>query len=147
MGPPTEQSVELRVADLMLPEERQWDRRKIHLLLPEYEDKILFIKPSLTGATDKLIWLGTKKGDYSVKSGYYVAVGAEGDGPEAEGDFKWTNHVWKLDCAPKVKLFVWKVLKGVVPVGERLLERHIDIDPRCKGCGSNESITHLLFHC
>lgn len=32
-------------------------------------------------------------------------------------------------------------------MGERLVQRHIDIDPRCKKCGRVESITHLLFQC
>lgn len=31
--------------------------------------------------------------------------------------------------------------------GERLVERHIDVDPKCKRCGSNESIIHLFFQC
>ena len=59
----------------------------------------------------------------------------------------WKKMVWNLDCAPKVKLFVWKVLKGAIPVGERLMERHIDVDPKCKRCESSESIIHLLFQC
>ncbi|KAG2239324.1 hypothetical protein Bca52824_091834, partial [Brassica carinata] len=32
-------------------------------------------------------------------------------------------------------------------VGERLMERHIDVDPKCKRCESSESIIHLLFQC
>lgn len=74
MGPPGEQVVELTVADLMVPGGKQWNRERIQLLLPMYEDQILSIKQSLTGAPDKLVWLGTKTGEYSVKSGYYIAV-------------------------------------------------------------------------
>ncbi|KAL0823042.1 hypothetical protein Bca101_046719 [Brassica carinata] len=44
-------------------------------------------------------------------------------------------------------MFAWKCLKGIVPVGERLLARHINVDPTCKRCRSSESINHLLFHC
>lgn len=28
-----------------------------------------------------------------------------------------------------------------------MVERHIEVDPRCKRCGESESIIHLLFHC
>ena len=44
-------------------------------------------------------------------------------------------------------MFAWKTLKRALPVGARLVERHIDFDPRCKRCGESESIIHLLFHC
>ena len=149
MGPPGEQAVELTVADLMVPGGQQWNRERIQLLLLMYEDQILSIKQSLTGAPDKLVWLGTKTGEYSVKFGYYIAVEDE-NGREGEPighDFNWTKNIWKLDCASKVKLFGWKVLKGALPVGERLAARQVPIDPRCKRCGCTESITHLLFQC
>lgn len=63
-----------------------------------------------------------------------------------DAGFNWRKNVWNLDCAPKVKHFSWKVLKRALPVGERLQERHIDVDPKCKRCGCSESITHLFFH-
>lgn len=44
-------------------------------------------------------------------------------------------------------MFTWKSLKGILPVGERLLQRHINVNPNCKRCGNSESINHLLFHC
>ncbi|XP_048599618.1 uncharacterized protein LOC125579806 [Brassica napus] len=147
MGPPTEQSAELCVADLLIQEGMRWNRRKIQPVLPEYEEQILSLKPSLTGVSDKLIWLSTKSGDYSVKYGYYVAVESDVQIAGADTEFDWSKNVWKLDCAPKVKLFSWKLLKGALPVGERLIERHIEVDPTCKRCGCNESIIHLLFQC
>lgn len=149
MGPPTEQTLDLTVADLMCSGGLQWNRERIQLILPFYEDRILSIKQSVTGAPDRLMWLGTKTGEYSVKSGYYTAVEDDAFGAEAfmDPNFNWTREVWNLDCAPKVKLFAWKVLKGALPVGERLVERHVPVDPQCKRCGCTESITHLLFHC
>ena len=79
MGPPTEQSAELRVADLMIADTRQWDKAKIRRLLPDYEERILCLRSSISGAPDKLFWLGTKSGDYTSKSGYFAAI----DGEEA----------------------------------------------------------------
>ncbi|KAF3519459.1 hypothetical protein DY000_02059004 [Brassica cretica] len=55
------------------------------------------------------------------------------------------RQVWLV--APKVKMFAWKALKRAVPVGERLVERHVDVDPRCKRCRESKSIIHLFFHC
>ena len=149
MGPPNEQHAAMVVADLMLPGGRHWDLQKIRLILPEYEDLILSIKHSTTGAPDKLMWLGTKSGEYATKSGYYAAMEDEDhqDNEFAGPDFNWKKCVWNVDTAPKLKLFAWKILKGALPVGERLVDRHIDIDPKCKRCGCIESITHVLFHC
>ena len=86
---------------------------------------------------------------YSTKSGYYTAVNTtDTDAAVPNGNgFKWKKSVWNLPCAPKVKLFSWKLLKGAIPVGERLAERHIPVDPLCKRCGCSESISHLMFRC
>ena len=62
-------------------------------------------------------------------------------------NFNWKKNVWELGCTPKIRTFAWKLLKGALPVGERLTERHIPIDPSCKRCGAPESITHLFFQC
>ena len=42
-------------------------------------------------------------------------------------------------------MLAWKLLKGALPVGERLVERHVPIDPACKRCGEAESITYMFF--
>ncbi|XP_056842864.1 uncharacterized protein LOC130495483 [Raphanus sativus] len=147
MGLPSEKYATLLVSDLLEPDSGNWDRELIQILFPEYESKTLCIKPSLTGAPDKLIWLGTKYGEYSSKSGYYTAIEDLLLEDPAEASFNWKKNVWALDVAPKVKNFSWKILKRAIPVGARLVERHIDTDPRCKRCGQNESITHMLFQC
>lgn len=149
MGPVRQDCVDLRVSALMQEESCEWDLQKIRLLLPDYEEVIQRLKPSQAGAPDKMAWLGTRTGEYSVKSGYYAAV--DRDQTRAElvpgKNFDWKKNVWNLDVAPKVKLFAWKLLKKALPVGERLLERHIPLDPLCKQCGGLESITHLFLHC
>ena len=147
MGPPTEASATLSVLDLLLPGTSEWDVDRVRLVLPEYETKIRSITLSIMGTPEKLVWLGTKDGIYTAKSGYYaVSVELENGNPQ-DADFDWKKNVWNLDCAPKVKHFAWKLLKRAIPVGERLQERHLDVDPKCKRCEHNESILHLLFHC
>lgn len=149
MGPPSEVSVSLKVADLFIQNPKEWDQEKIRLLLPKYEQCIKRLKPSCKGTPDKLVWLGTKTGCYTTKSGYYAAVNDDenkGFG-QIEGDFSWKKNVWNQSCAPKIKVFAWKILKGALPVGVRLLERHIVADHHCKRCGAPESIIHLFFQC
>lgn len=105
---------------------------------------------SIKGAADALKWLGTKDGRYLVKSGYHAAMEEVTElilEDEATPEFDWKKAVWNLTLAPKVKMFVWKSLKGILPVGERLIARHMNVNPNCKRCGGSESINHLLFHC
>lgn len=103
MGPPQESTVELRVSDLMIPGTCEWDATKIQLWLPMYEETIRCIKPSHSGALDRIIWLGTKSGDYSVKSGYYSAVD--------DGDF--------TPAGPVIAAVNWKNMCGNWPVHQR----------------------------
>ncbi|XP_048629759.1 uncharacterized protein LOC125601745 [Brassica napus] len=150
MGPATRESAELTVKDLILEETGEWNRGLIQTILPFEEERILNLQPSTKGAPDALKWLGTRTGEYSVKSGYYTAM-AEVTDEILEGEptpeFDWKKTVWNLAVAPKVKMFMWKCLRGILPVGERLLARHININPACKRCGNSESINHLIFHC
>ena len=55
MGPPTYQSQNMLVPQLLCPESFNLNREKIQLLLPSYEETILEIKPSKLGARDKYI--------------------------------------------------------------------------------------------
>ena len=65
--------------------------------------------------------------------------------PPAE--FDWNIGVWKLNVAPKIKLFLWKTFQGALPVGDRLISRNIAGDHKCIRCGLTESIHHLFFQC
>ncbi|VVB17704.1 unnamed protein product [Arabis nemorensis] len=51
------------------------------------------------------------------------------------------------NVSPKLKLFLWKIANQAIPVGERLLIRHVPVDPLCKRCGEVETISHLFFQC
>lgn len=59
----------------------------------------------------------------------------------------WEIH-WKLDVPSKVKIFIWKALRGTVPGYAILAARHIPVSPQCPVCKSGaENIKHLLFTC
>lgn len=74
MGPATRESTLLTVRDLIHEETGEWNRSIIQVVLPFEEDRILRIKPSMKGAPDALRWLGGKCGEYSVKTGYHIAM-------------------------------------------------------------------------
>ncbi|XP_048626999.1 uncharacterized protein LOC125595105 [Brassica napus] len=137
MGPPPREFSQLTVSDLMLPDRNEWDIDMIQRVLPFEEQRILAIKPSLTGAPDKLSWLSTDTGDYSTKTRYKAVLSSrsvEDAWSIEDGSFDWKKSVWKLQTTPKIKLFIWKALHGALPVSEALKARGINTDGQCKRC-------------
>lgn len=150
IGPAAEPSANILVAELFREGTRDWSIERIQTVFPEWEDTILTIKPSISGAPDKLIWLGTKSGEYTTKSGYHTAIKLRSNMEEHTqdaGEIEWFKSVWNLQTSPKVKMFLWKLFHKAIPVGEALAARHITSDVCCKRCGALESIDHLFLHC
>lgn len=108
------------------------------------------MRPSSLGAPDKVIWVPTKTGDYSTKSGYYAAV--ELDRPRnltnPAQNFNWIKNIWSLKTAPKIQVFLWKVMQGSLPLEAALYRQGIVANSvSCPRCGEEETAAHLFLHC
>ena len=58
------------------------------------------------------------------------------------------KEVWKLCIPGKVRIFLWKVLHGVLPCHGVLANRHIPVQVQCHRCAVGfEDIQHCLFGC
>ncbi|CAL9242435.1 unnamed protein product [Arabidopsis halleri] len=108
MGPPPEASQFYTVADLLIPDSREWNIPLIQTILPDYVEEIQAIIPSKKGTADKWAWLPSSSGDYTAKSGYYEAFPAS-DAEETlhqqnnMEEFNWRKSIWnalKLLCLP-----------------------------------------------
>jgi hypothetical protein len=56
--------------------------------------------------------------------------------------------LWSLKVPAKVKIFVWRVLHGIIPLKDILFKRYIGTDGQCPLCNSYpEDISHMLFKC
>lgn len=62
-------------------------------------------------------------------------------------EFNWSKEIWNIKCAAKIKFFLWKAVRNVLPVGENLKNRGINMEGKCTHCGQDESSLHLFFHC
>jgi len=58
-------------------------------------------------------------------------------------------HVcWKVETAPKIRVFLWKALKGALAVHDRLRSRGLKVTDGCLFCDEEiETINHILFLC
>ncbi|CAL9236281.1 unnamed protein product, partial [Arabidopsis halleri] len=107
-------------------------------------------QPSKLGARDRYVWLLTKSGEYSAKTGYHAATSMRNQPISLAGlpfEFNWNKEIWNKQCSPKVKFFLWKAMKNALPVGANLKARGINPTASCPHCGEDESCLHLFFHC
>ncbi|CAA7052738.1 unnamed protein product [Microthlaspi erraticum] len=73
-GPPNLHDKDLRVSAIIREQTGEWNQEEIQKILPHQSHLIRPIRPSKKGAPDAYIWLPTKTGVYSVKTGYYAAM-------------------------------------------------------------------------
>lgn len=129
MGPAPLSSKDCLVKDLFTQGSVDWNVPKIQVLFPASCSEILALKPSRLGAPDKQVWLGNKSGEYSTKSGYYVAI-AESVNPSTithTAGVNWKSEVWSVHTSPKVKMFLWKALQGALATCQQLAHRGIAV--------------------
>ena len=124
--------------------------------IPPDADAILNIPLRQGGGDDFWAWAHERSGSYTVKSAYRALMTRneqlaleEGTITESSENNKqlWTR-LWKLKVLPKVRVFWWRVLRGILPVETTLQHRHIATLARCKVCkGMDEDILHALMKC
>ena len=55
--------------------------------------------------------------------------------------------VWKLNCPNKIKHFLWRACKNILPTNFCLASRRVASDSSCGFCGVYESLSHALWDC
>ena len=90
-----------------------------------------------------------------MKNGYYVARNAV-DGPcgvahasSSSGSIhKYWKGIWNAKIPPKIRMFVWRLMKGIVPTKVALKRKYVDTDLVCSFCGEEaEEDLHLFKLC
>ena len=91
-----------------------------------------------------------KKREYSVKTSYQVALYKKFPDPlgcSSSNNSNW-SIIWKLTLPEKIKIFIWKATKNLLPTVENLCKHGIVQEARCKRCGNKvENILHVLVAC
>ncbi|XP_048622814.1 uncharacterized protein LOC125591926 [Brassica napus] len=143
----------MRVSDLINQTSKEWDVR----LLESYVnmDDIQLIRSlaiSSSHRRDSFCWSYTRNGQYTVKSGYWVArnlLKVEEEQEVLEPSI--TNlqaFAWKLKAPMKIRHLIWQLLTGHVAVTRNLARRNMRCDNYCPRCGElEESVTHAIFEC
>lgn len=90
------------------------------------------IKPVISSA-NFFCWNHTKSGEYTVRSGYWLAEKTTNKEAYASASMLPSlngikDYIWTLETAPKIKIFLWKAISGALSVADNLLARGMKVD-------------------
>ena len=123
------------------------------IFLPFEVNTILKIPLSYNLPDDSLIWIGNKKGTFTVKSAYHIAssmVDLDEDGECSSGNERTSlwKRIWHQKIPPKLKIFAWRTCVNGLPTMFNLNHRGIHCSSFCPLCDKAiETTAHALFHC
>ncbi|CAL1400383.1 unnamed protein product [Linum trigynum] len=142
------------VAEIMNPEGGCWDEDKVAQWFdPPTCKAIKAIPLPRLNMADKLIWHGTADGVFTVKSAYHLAVDIDRRRGGWRATVGWMDkeswiRLWEANIPPKLKVFVWQILHRILPTTEALIEKRVQVHPRCPVCwDSVETMEHLFLDC
>ncbi|CAH9109059.1 unnamed protein product [Cuscuta epithymum] len=136
--------LDMNVASLLLEDEKNWNVQRINSIFSEEEARaIQSIHLSINQVDDGYRWNDEAKGNFSVRSCYRRLVGEF----QATKWIGWTV-AWKFRIPPKVKLFFWQLANGLLPTGDVMRARQVQVLGVCPVCKlENETATHLFLEC
>ena len=143
----------MTVSSLIDFKSKEWDAR----LLEQYVDQedipmIQNLAISPIHRRDNFCWNYTKNGQYTVKSGYWVAMNLMRTDEDVEGlqpsITKLQAFAWTVNAPQKICHLIWQLISGHVAVTRNLVCRNMRCDNYCPRCGEPEEIvTHAIFEC
>lgn len=103
------------------------------------------------------VWTFTSLGRFSVASTYWVALtakvkaqnnGSSGVNLDPQQMHSFWKLFWKLRVPNKIRSFIWRACKDILPVKSNLAHRHIIKENICEACGIEvEDSGHLFWRC
>ena len=90
---------------------KQWDEIKLNHHFMEVDTaEILKIPLPVEQSEDEVLWHYDKRGDYSVKSGYQLALRMKfpESSNSSENTTQYWSTLWSLELPEKIKIFMWR---------------------------------------
>ncbi|KAM0910182.1 hypothetical protein ACQ4PT_014329 [Festuca glaucescens] len=141
-----------RVSDLIDPVTNKWDVNLLRNNFWEIDVKAILATPLREDFEDYYAWLFEESGVFTVKSAYKLHVrlrdGSMQSSSNPELTEKFWKDVWKLECTPKIKQFIWRLSHNSLPLKKNLERRGVKCDTLCVCCGRlDEYGAHLFVKC
>ncbi|CAL1383383.1 unnamed protein product [Linum trigynum] len=159
---------EARVESFLVPGSGKWCVECLQQCFPEsVMQRICSIPLPVRQIPDRCVWAWESDGEYTVKSGYHLALQISRAAPGWKEevsffDMGFWKKVWGFPLPPKLKFFVWQLLRRVLPTAEAIFEKRGQnptevrdppedgetLSPRCPVCWEPvETLEHLFLSC
>ncbi|XP_074327916.1 uncharacterized protein LOC141665831 [Apium graveolens] len=121
-----------------------WDEDLLDDLCNERDKNLIKQVPiPIRKRPDSWYWLFDDTGNFTVKSCYRQLAGEW-----ACPDRKFWNKIWHLKLPGKVRNFIWRMCRDVLPTAANLINKQVNIVDRCLWCQTHiEDSMHILFRC
>ena len=123
------------------------------VFLPRDAEVIRAIPLSARQPRDCLIWTGTKKGIFIVKSAYDMLL-SQAQASEAltsssyNGENYLWSSIWSASIPPKVRTCMWRACKDILPTQTKLFDKRCIHTFTCLWCCEDaETRDHVLWQC
>ncbi|CAN1746948.1 LINE-1 retrotransposable element ORF2 protein [Linum perenne] len=137
------------VSDFLIPGSPTWDEETIRATFDERDADIILQTPiACHEERDSRIWHFEQNGVYSVRSAYRLAMDRIANRSALYVEGSW-NKLWNIRAPPRIKHFVWRLGRGVIPTRWTLHQRGIGPIPLdCGVCkGPLEDAWHVFWGC
>jgi hypothetical protein len=136
LSPPRILEPNSTVSSLIDGDTKWWNSVLLEQLFSREE--VLLIQSTPVSATDQediLIWRGTAKGIFSVRSAYHILKEQElvsrAEGSASTSTKGIWHLIWQLNIPNVEKHFLWRACHDILPTRVNLCARKIITDPLC----------------
>ncbi|KAL5567268.1 hypothetical protein UlMin_030432 [Ulmus minor] len=127
-----------------------WDSTLIRASFHEDEANAILSLPLPRRATpDSLIWHYHKSGQYTVRSGYWLASQCKSTPSSSTSSISyWWKKFWRLRIPSKIRIFLWKAFHNWIPSSVNLVKHGVPSQNKCSICNEADDTTlHALWGC
>jgi hypothetical protein len=142
-----------KVVELLEEDTNQWNLQLVRNIFSEEEAEIIGNIPvSKYKQKDKLIWLATTNGEFSVRSAYHLEKEIQDrkngeSSNQARYQAIW-KRIWGLKVPNATKVFLWRACHNILSTKENLKKRKVVEDDLCIFCcQEQESVFHITWAC
>ena len=140
--------------NLIDPTTRSWRVSMIdHVFLPHEAKVIKSIPLSNRVVQDIQIWAYTNTVECLVKSAYKMIQtqqlkSSHGQSSNHSQSNKIWKAIWAIKVCDKIKTFIWRACRDILPIKANLTRRKFSFDAGCECCeDGGESTDHILLTC
>lgn len=138
----------VKVKDFFLRNQRAWDEEKVRNTFNSSDaEAILAVRIPQSSTRDRIAWVRSNDGQYSVKSGYRYWHSIHSGDNSVQPSGGWRT-IWRLCIPHKIKVLLWRLCRNNVPVRNHLRGKGARVPINCVMCtGDIEHLLHLFFDC